>query len=343
MANRRKLLFDLFLTLFRSNDDLYEAIASLDYVQMPLLLAGLPGPNSSRIAFTLPAVEQLDAHGQIGVPLFELLTPRFPARVELIESVSRAWTESGATEEGEISLAPGADATVVSALDVATHEKIMGERPTFLDVAYLKRGYEAARAVVKLRMRFSSGWYSGTAFLIAPGRLLTAHHNLMQSSGEKALEVTAQFDYERAIDGPEAEGTTSHCSLASIRGEMADDWAVIDLSTPRLNCPLVHLSDTRVLAEDRVAIIQHPNGMAKQVAMHNNLVTFANETRVQYLTDTLPGSSGAPVFDVKWNVVALHHAGGDLALPGTKSLVYRNQGTAITQVLTRMAALGVSL
>ena len=76
--------------------------------------------------------------------------------------------------------------------------------------------------------------------------------------------------------------------------------------------------------------------MAKQVALHNNFVIFANEAWVQYLTDTLPGSSGAPVFDVKWNVVAVHHAGGDLALPGTKQLVYRNRGTPISLVLARM-------
>ncbi len=345
MANRRKLLFDLFLTLFRSNDDLYEAIASLDYVQLPLLLAGLPGPNSSRIAFTLPAVEQLDAHGQIGAPLFSLLTTRFPARAELIDSVSRAWTGGGggAPDEGEIATTPGAAAAAVTPANVATHEKIMGDRPTFLDVAYLKRGYETARAVVKLRMRFADGWYTGTAFLITSSRLLTAHHNLVQPTGEQALEVTAQFDYERAIDGPEAVGTTVPCTLASIQGEAADDWAVIDLAAPRPDSPLVRLSDTPTRAEDRVAIIQHPNGMAKQVAMHNNLVTFADEAVVQYLTDTLPGSSGAPVFDVKWNVVALHHAGGDLALPGTKQLVYRNQGTAIARVRARMAALGVPL
>lgn len=343
MANRRKLLFDLFLALFRSNEDLYEAIASLDYVQLQLLLAGLPGPNSSRIAFTLPAVEQLDAHGQIDAPLFDALTARFPARAELIDSVGKVWTGGGDMDEGEVATTPAADMTTVSAADVATQEKIMGERPSFLDVAYLKRGYEIARAVVKLRMRFSDNWYTGTAFLIAPERLLTAHHNLINESGEQALEVTAQFDYERAIEGPEAEGTTVPCTLASIRGEAGDDWAVIDLSTPRTDRPLARLSDTPARAEDRVAIIQHPNGMAKQVAMHNNLVTFANDTRVQYLTDTLPGSSGAPVFDVKWNVVALHHGGGDLALPGTKQLVYRNQGTAIARVRQRMAELGIDV
>lgn len=340
MVNRRKLLRDLLLTLFRGNDDLYEAIDSLNYVQMPMLLAGLPGTNSSRIAFTLTAVEQLDAHGRVDSQLFDLLSRRFPARAALVGSVREGWFGGGAPDEGEIIFSLGADVAAVTPADVATHEKIMGDRPTFLDVAYLKRGYETARAVVKLRMRFADGWYNGTAFLIAPARLLTARHNLVQPAGEQALEVIAQFDYERAIDGPEADGTMVPCALASIRGEAADDWAVIDLAAPRPDCPLVRLSDAPARAEDRVAIIQHPNGLAKQVAMHNNLVTFANEARVQYLTDTLPGSSGAPVFDVKWNVVALHQAGGDLALPGTKQLVYRNQGTAIARVRARMAAIG---
>jgi hypothetical protein len=342
MASRRKRLLDLFLTLFRSNEDHYEAIAALDYVQLPLLLASLPGPNSSRIAFTLIAVEQLEAHGLVDAALFGALTARFPARAALIDSVHRSWT-GDLVDEGEPAQSPWADTVAVTDADVANHERIMGDRPTFLDVAYLAKGYETARAVVKLRMRFVDGWYFGTAFLITPDRLLTANHNLVKPSGEIAREVTSLFDYERAIDGPEAEGMTVPCRLDSIRGEAADDWAVIDLAEPRPDRPLVRLSNTPALADDRVAIIQHPNGMAKQVAMHNNLVTFANEVRMQYLTDTLPGSSGAPVFDVKWNVVALHHAGGDLILPGTKQLVYRNQGTTVAWVRARMAALGLTM
>jgi V8-like Glu-specific endopeptidase len=219
----------------------------------------------------------------------------------------------------------------------------MGDRPTFLDVHYLHLGYAAARAVVKLRMRFSEKWYLGTAFLITPTKLLTAHHNLTQNENVFADEVCAQFDYERIVSGAEAEGETIKCLVDSIKGEAADDWAVIDLAQPYLKCTPVSLSEEPSKATERVAIIQHPNGMAKQVALHNNLVTFADDTRVQYLTDTLPGSSGAPVFDERWRVVAVHHAGGDLQLPGTKQLVYRNQGTPIVRILKRMAACGVSI
>ncbi|WP_157813779.1 trypsin-like serine peptidase [Sinorhizobium meliloti] len=336
MTRHAKHLFNLFITLFRSNDDLYEAITSLDGGNMELLAAGLPGPNSTRIAFTLAAAQQLKAYGLDNAALFDELTRRFPARAALIAAVRREYL-GGLAEETELSPS-SPEAVPPTDVDIAAQEKIMGDRPTFLDVDYLAQGARTASAVVKLRMRFAAAWYSGTAFLVAPGRLLTAHHNLVLHNGQIADEVTAQFDYERAWDGPEPEGQVVPCRIDTIRGEAADDWAVIDLPAPQNDRPLVLFSETPAKAGDRVAIIQHPNGLVKQVALHNNLVTFADATRLQYLTDTLPGSSGAPVFDSRWRVVGLHHAGGDLNIPGTKQLVYRNQGISIGLVRDRLAS-----
>ena len=339
MHRPTNLLFKLLLTLFRSNDDVREFISSLDYPQIEMLLAGLDGTQSPRIAFTLGAAEQLKAHSQDEKALFDLLEQRFPARKELIETTSRAYLGNSGPQASAVEERPVTDLGPVPDAAVATHEKLMGDRATFLDVAYLERGAEMARAVVKLRMNFAGKWYTGTAFLIGPGRLLTAHHNLCDETGKKAAEVTAQFDYLRAPDsGLEAEGLTVTCRIDTIRGEPNDDWAVIDLDAPQGARPVIRFADTPAQKGDRVAIIQHPGGMAKQVALHNNLVTFADTSRVQYLTDTLPGSSGAPVFDTRWNVVALHHAGGDLQLPGTKQIVYRNQGIAIALVRQRLAA-----
>jgi V8-like Glu-specific endopeptidase len=64
-------------------------------------------------------------------------------------------------------------------------------------------------------------------------------------------------------------------------------------------------------------------------------VTYSGEDRVQYLTDTLPGSSGSPVFDSEWNLVALHHSGGWMKEPGSfsKSTLFRNEGIAIQKVI----------
>ena len=67
-----------------------------------------------------------------------------------------------------------------------------------------------------------------------------------------------------------------------------------------------------VLAGECVSIIQHPKGDPKQVALRKNEVIKLpdDEDRfLHYQTDTNPGSSGSPVFNDSWEVVALHHSG----------------------------------
>ena len=87
---------------------------------------------------------------------------------------------------------------------------------------------------------------------------------------------------------------------------------------------------------DFVNIIQHPGGEFKQISIYHNIVTNTNDRVVQYLTDTLKGSSGSPVFNSDWDVIALHHSGGgsrpgEPALPaGFKS---RNEGIYINRIV----------
>jgi V8-like Glu-specific endopeptidase len=53
---------------------------------------------------------------------------------------------------------------------------------------------------------------------------------------------------------------------------------------------------------------------------------------VQYLTDTMPGSSGSPVFNDKWELIVLHHSGGWLPEPSTKSTHFRNEGIRVSAI-----------
>ncbi len=55
-------------------------------------------------------------------------------------------------------------------------------------------------------------------------------------------------------------------------------------------------------------IIQHPNGEPKQLVLRNNELVDTPNQFVAYVADTSPGSSGSPVYNDQWEVVALHHA-----------------------------------
>jgi len=58
-------------------------------------------------------------------------------------------------------------------------------------------------------------------------------------------------------------------------------------------------------------IVQHPAGEPMQLALDTQAIikVNGNTTRVQYRTNTLPGSSGSPCFNKDWELVALHHSG----------------------------------
>ena len=47
----------------------------------------------------------------------------------------------------------------------------------------------------------------------------------------------------------------------------------------------------------------------KEIALHDNNVTYVYDRVIRYNTDTEGGSSGSPVFNDQWQLCALHHAG----------------------------------
>jgi hypothetical protein len=73
--------------------------------------------------------------------------------------------------------------------------------------------------------------------------------------------------------------------------------------------------------------------IAADLVMTNNFVAYADRQVLQYTTTTLPGSSGAPVFDDAFHVVAIHREGGVLQEPGSGQHYLRNGGTSMIAVL----------
>ena len=117
--------------------------------------------------------------------------------------------------------------------------------------------------------------------------------------------------------------------LVRVNGEPSKKWGYLTMNR----------ADPRV--KDEVVIIQHPGGRPKQVALSHNVVVYVDDHRLQYLTDTLEGSSGSPVFDGNWNLVALHHKGGWLREPKSQEAVYRNQGININVIIDGLSSIGI--
>ena len=72
--------------------------------------------------------------------------------------------------------------------------------------------------------------------------------------------------------------------------------------------------------------------------MQNNFVEYIDRRTIQYTTSTEPGSSGSPVFDDDFHVIAIHHSGGMIAEPGTTRRYLRNAGSSMSAVLEDLKA-----
>jgi hypothetical protein len=89
----------------------------------------------------------------------------------------------------------------------------------------------------------------------------------------------------------------------------------------------------------KVFVVGHPSGDALQLSLHDSeLLDVCDYDRLlHYRTPTEPGSSGSPVFNTNWEVVALHHAGSS-AMPRLrgKGQYEANEGISIRSIRGRI-------
>lgn len=196
-------------------------------------------------------------------------------------------------------------------------EAVWGQTIDFVDVAFLERGQLASRSVCRIASR--AGQAIGTGFLISPRLLITNNHVI--GSKAAALGMVAEFDYELDIAGAPRE--VSRFALAPGQSFLTDDRDDLDFTIVAIGqrlggpkeiaafgyLPLSGARDKHALG-DFVNIIQHPDGRLKEAVVRENQLVSRLGTVLHYVADTEPGSSGSPVFNVMWQVVALHHWGG---------------------------------
>lgn len=195
-------------------------------------------------------------------------------------------------------------------------------------------------AVSRAVAHLSTDHGAGTGFMITRDLLMTNNHVFVGDEERVATPAdgggVAMFNYEQDVNGafartkqyttaPDRFFAASHeldYAVVHVDGEPGDEWGTIQLPS----------DDATVAVGDDVFIVQHPNGGPKQIALAGNVVAYVDDTLLQYTTDTLPGSSGSPVLDWRWQLVALHHAGGDLVEPRTGRTYFRNEGIRMSAI-----------
>lgn len=197
-------------------------------------------------------------------------------------------------------------------------ERILGTSD-LLDVNYLLRGLTAARSVCRviLRDRFGREVGYGTGFKVAPGLLMTNHHVL--ESAAVAQEALAEFDYELDVTGcPRAVTRFALNPQVFFLNDSGLDFALVAISQTPLHGSgrLDDYGFLRLVADEGkvnpgeyVTVIQHPGGQPKQIALRENELLQIEPLVLWYQSDTAQGSSGSPVFNDSWQIVALHHSG----------------------------------
>ncbi len=198
-------------------------------------------------------------------------------------------------------------------------EAVKGERSNFLPISFLALGTSVSRAVARIRVQETGD--VGTGFLCSPNLLITNKHVL--NTPHAALSALVEFDFvdDDAIKPSVYRLNPSECFVFD--PVEALDFAIVALGNRVAGsedlsafgwCPLSDADNKHAIGEF-ANIIQHPEGADKQVVLQDNLIVSRGDNRfgehdvLHYVSDTEPGSSGSPVFNNSWQVIALHHWG----------------------------------
>ena len=227
----------------------------------------------------------------------------------------------------------------------AVFERIIDE-DDLEPVWFLERGAQIQRSIARVVLTkphssFPPGTGWATGFMVSPSLFLTNNHVIRNKAFAKKIRM--QFNYQLGPDGTE-QPTESFFPLENdvFRTNFALDYTLIRLQPlqsaadgePKLpgeRWGVIQLNDNPTFREKQhFNIIQHPAGRRKEVALQDNEIDKLFTNVVLYKSDTEPGSSGSPVFDNLWQLVALHHAGGEQDATGK---FVNNEGIRIDRII----------
>ena len=198
-------------------------------------------------------------------------------------------------------------------------ERVIG-KPDFLGINFLELALAVARFVGRVHIRSGPARTAGfgTGFMVSPRLLLTNHHVLRSKADAVHSEIEFDYQYDRngrllpvVTYGLEPDkffltSPTLDYTLVALRERSVDGRVDLKL----YGWSRLIADQGKAMLGEALNIIQHPKGEAKQLVLRKNeLIDLPDENFAHYVADTEPGSSGSPVYNDQWEVVALHHSG----------------------------------
>lgn len=229
-------------------------------------------------------------------------------------------------------------------------ESIQDDTVDFLPSWFLTLG--AARAKAVCIVRSGRGEALGSGFLISSRLVITNHHVLEDPEAAKSAFIEFNF----ADDAPPGPPRTTGFFLDPDRFWLANSYENLDFAIVAVgerlggeaqlsdfgHLPLSDRADKHALGL-HANVVQHPFGKPRQVVVRENRFLArdaATQRCLHYSADTAEGSSGSPVFNDAWEVVALHHWGipylDTVSVNGIPVPVTVNEGIRISVIVEQL-------
>ncbi|GIE99376.1 serine protease [Paractinoplanes rishiriensis] len=217
----------------------------------------------------------------------------------------------------------------------------------FQSMSWLRAALTACRAVARIETRLGDG--VGTGFLLdgrsiaagLPDRVLLTNAHVIPDTVEPIDGCYVTF---RGNDGDGARRQYPIHRVLWTSPVPALDCSLLELETgpdPSIEPLPLRRGGPDRLAGRRAYVIGYPNGVQDVCfSLHDTRVLDLDDRVVHYRSPTEEGSSGSPVFDHEWRVVALHHRGGHqlLRLHGQAGTYEANEGIRLDRIREALVA-----